>query len=241
MAKNYMKRKDRIILTAVEIIDQLGVQGLTIREIASRQEISEAAIYRHFANKTEILLGTIDYFSSYDTLLFRTIESQNMKAWEGITFLLASYTEYYENYPAISAVTFTQEAFQLEPEARQRMENVIDNRLRFINQMVIKGQKEGEFTRDICSERIVDIIFGTVQFIILRWRAKNYDFALKEQVLSTLSVLIEAFSTVKLENRFAWGGVFNQEVSTSAIDSVLTRPGLFLEKGKDQVNEKIEG
>ena len=76
------------------------------------------------------------------------------------------------------------------------MENVIDNRLRFIKQMVIKGQKEGEFTRDICSEGIVDIIFGTVQFIILRWRAKNYDFALKEHVLSILFILIEAFSTV---------------------------------------------
>ncbi|HBK52419.1 MAG TPA: hypothetical protein DDZ44_00580, partial [Syntrophomonas wolfei] len=70
---------------------------------------------------------------------------------------------------------------------------------------------------------------------------KNYDFALKEHVLSTLSILIEAFSTVKLENRFVWGGVFNQEVSASALDSVLTRPGLFLEKGKDQVNEKSEG
>ena len=37
MHNNFLKRKDGIILTSVEIIDQLGVQGLTIREIASRQ------------------------------------------------------------------------------------------------------------------------------------------------------------------------------------------------------------
>lgn len=241
MEKNYLKRKDLIILTAVEIIDQMGVQGLTIREIASRQGISEAAIYRHFANKNEILLGTIDYFSSYDALLLRTVASQNMKAGEGITFLFSSYSEYYENYPAISAVAFTQEAFQLEPEVHQRMGDVIDKRLRFIKEMVVKGQKEGEFARDISSESLVDMIFGTMQFIILRWRANNCEFALKEHMLSTLSRLLEAFSIVKLGNRSALGGGLNQTTPASSFESILPKPGLFLEKGQEKLYKENEG
>lgn len=194
MHNNYFKRKDGIILTAIEIIDQLGVQGLTIREIASRQGISEAAIYRHFHNKLEILLETINFFCFYDTLLSGTIKSQNMTAREGIKFLVRSYSQYYENYPAISAVSFTQEAFLLEPEARQKMMDVVNKRSQFINELVIKGQKAGEITTRISSESLVDMIFGSMHFITLRWRAHNYGFPLTEHVLATISGLLEAYS-----------------------------------------------
>ncbi|MDD2497286.1 MAG: TetR/AcrR family transcriptional regulator [Desulfitobacteriaceae bacterium] len=192
MSKSYLKRKDGIILTAIEIIDQLGIQGLTIRELASRQGITEAAIYRHFPNKKEILLGVIDHFASYDLMLRRTVESQKIKGGEGIIFLISSYTEYYENYPAISAVLFTLEAFQMEPEARDKMLDILDRRLEFINELVVNGKKQGDFADYIVSEDLVDIIFGTMHFITLRWRAHNCRFALKKRVLSALFTLLEA-------------------------------------------------
>ncbi|MDD2421209.1 MAG: TetR/AcrR family transcriptional regulator [Heliobacteriaceae bacterium] len=194
MSKTYLKRKDGIILTAIEIVDQLGIQGLTIREIATRQGISEAAIYRHFANKKEILLGVLEYFASFDLLLRRTVESQKMTAREGIIFLVGSYSEYYENYPAISAVLFSVEAFQLEPDVYHKMVEIMDARLRFINELVANGQRQGEFADHINSNNLVDIIFGTMHFVTLRWRI-NRDFELKEYMLSALFTILDRFST----------------------------------------------
>jgi len=223
MHNNFLKRKDGIILTSIEIIDQLGVQGLTIREIASRQGISEAAIYRHFSNKTEILLATIDFFSFYDTLLSRTINSQNMTAREGIKFLIQSYSQYYENYPAISAVAFAQEAFLLEPEAWHKMVDVVDNRFQFINKLVIEGQNAGEINTNISSESLVDMIFGSMHFITLRWRAHNYGFPLTEHVLATVSSLLEAYSPPQKENRVVSTAQGND-------DCLPAKTGPFFEK-----------
>ena len=51
MGDNILHRKEQLILTAIEIIDEIGIQRLTTREIAKRQQISEATIFRHFKIK----------------------------------------------------------------------------------------------------------------------------------------------------------------------------------------------
>jgi Transcriptional regulator len=47
----FIKRKDRIILTCIEIISDLGFQGLSTKEITQRQNISDGTLYKHFKRK----------------------------------------------------------------------------------------------------------------------------------------------------------------------------------------------
>ncbi|MDP4091416.1 MAG: TetR/AcrR family transcriptional regulator, partial [Bacillota bacterium] len=49
----YIKRKERVTLTAIDILNELGFQGLSTKEICKRQEISEGTRYEHFKNKNE--------------------------------------------------------------------------------------------------------------------------------------------------------------------------------------------
>ncbi|MDD4730008.1 MAG: NAD(+)--rifampin ADP-ribosyltransferase [Dysgonamonadaceae bacterium] len=56
-----LHRKERLIRTAIEIVDEIGIQGLTTKEIAKRQDVSEATLFRHFASKNELLKAVLDY------------------------------------------------------------------------------------------------------------------------------------------------------------------------------------
>lgn len=49
-----------LIEAALEIIDQDGPQGLTIRKVAQRAGVSHAAPYRHFAGKDDLVLAVVE-------------------------------------------------------------------------------------------------------------------------------------------------------------------------------------
>lgn len=58
-------RKREIIDTARVLIVHQGIKALTINNLAIKMKISEPALYRHFKNKSAILLALIEDFESH--------------------------------------------------------------------------------------------------------------------------------------------------------------------------------
>jgi TetR/AcrR family fatty acid metabolism transcriptional regulator len=58
----FTERQIQIIEAATKRIDEHGIQDLTIKTLAADLNLSEAALYRHFKSKNEILLGLLTYF-----------------------------------------------------------------------------------------------------------------------------------------------------------------------------------
>jgi AcrR family transcriptional regulator len=52
--------RDKFVGEAVKIIDELGIEGLNLRALALRTGSGTATLYRHFANKDEILVYAVD-------------------------------------------------------------------------------------------------------------------------------------------------------------------------------------
>ena len=52
--------RERILRTAVELADEGGIEAATMRRIAQELEVVPMALYRHVANKDELLDGMID-------------------------------------------------------------------------------------------------------------------------------------------------------------------------------------
>ncbi|WHH61376.1 hypothetical protein [Petroclostridium sp. X23] len=44
---SYIKRRESIILSAIEIIDDLGFQGMSIKEICRREDVTEETLFQH--------------------------------------------------------------------------------------------------------------------------------------------------------------------------------------------------
>src|SRR6478752_7154761 len=70
--------RDRVLRTAVAYADQAGLDGLTMRRLAQELDVAPMALYRHVANKDDLVDAMID-------LVFAEIELPaddiGWKAW----------------------------------------------------------------------------------------------------------------------------------------------------------------
>ena len=53
-------QREAVIRTALELLNDVGMEGLTTRRLAERLGVQQPALYWHFKNKTEVLTAMID-------------------------------------------------------------------------------------------------------------------------------------------------------------------------------------
>jgi AcrR family transcriptional regulator len=190
MKKVFPKRKDRIILTSIDIINDYGIQGLSTRELAKRQDITESLLYRYFKSKDEIIIAVIEYYSSFDIAIMNTILKSNLTFKLKIIEFIRLYLEYYENYPAITAISSSYYQLMSDINTRDVIKNIYDKRNSFLLELIKAAQEKDEINQYYTSNELIDIIIGLLSRLIIKWRLDGYTFSLKDRTLEMLEKII---------------------------------------------------
>jgi len=71
------ERRVQILQTLAQMLEQPGAERITTAALASRLDVSEAALYRHFASKAQMFEGLIEFIeSSVFTLINQIVERE---------------------------------------------------------------------------------------------------------------------------------------------------------------------
>ncbi len=90
------ERRVQILQTLARMLEQPGAERITTAALAARLEVSEAALYRHFASKAQMFEGLIEFIeSSVFTLVNQLVEREASPAVQAqkITAMLLQFGE----------------------------------------------------------------------------------------------------------------------------------------------------
>lgn len=194
MDTSLLHRREGIILSTIEAFDELGIQGVSTREIARRQGISEGAIFKHFKSKNELMLSVLEHYSQFDDDLIASAELKGLSPKDAIVFLMASYGEIFQSYPQIISITESYDMLVRDLNLGKKLKDIFLKRTNYTKELIRKAQELGEINLKIDCEMLSDIIWATFRSTCAKWKYNNYSFSLKTYVISTVEVLIKAFS-----------------------------------------------
>jgi len=185
--------KESLILSTIEVISEHGLQGLTTREVAKRQGISESTIFKHYKSKNELILAVLEYFSQYDEAITDSLGLKKFTPIEAITYFVEAYVTYYENYPEITAITLSYEGLMHEVDLSDVVKRIFTKRVNTIQSLIEDAKRENEILKDVNTESLADLIIGVERVVVLRWRLNNYKFSLKQHTLRAIKMLLDGF------------------------------------------------
>lgn len=168
---DFSERQIEIMETATKRIYQFGIQELTIKNLAADLNLSEAALYRHFKSKNEILLGLLSYFiydmkRRLEPIIENTEKDPSMLLREIFDSQLKSFAE----RPAIVSVIFSEGIFQFNKELSTKVSMMMEIMQMNISTIVKKGQNEKKFGKILGAEAITTIIMGSMRMVVLKWK-----------------------------------------------------------------------
>lgn len=194
MKKNlYLSRREEIVITTIDLIHELGIKAVSIKEIAKREGVTEASLYKHFKNKEEILLCVIQYYERYDQHIHSTLQNNHMEAKEKILNYFTIYAEYYSNYRQITSLSAAYDVLLYDKTFAPGIRQIIERKHQFIKNLVEERQKNGKTAYAISSDIMAYILLGTFERIIYMWRLRDFQFPLKEKTVEAIIGIITLY------------------------------------------------
>lgn len=185
------ERQKNIIDEALNIIYEGGYEALSIRELASRVKISEPAIYRHFLNKEDIVLGILSRISDFDLELEKAIGAKETGEKKLEEFILFHF-KFLENNKNLTSVIFSEEIFTQSKILKEKMIKIMTHRKMTLKRIVEEAQNKSKI-KNVPSDDLVTMIMGFIRLNILEWKLNEFSFSLVdkgEKVTSTLKSII---------------------------------------------------
>jgi TetR/AcrR family transcriptional regulator, fatty acid metabolism regulator protein len=165
-------RQQEIIEQSIELIARRGIQELTIRNLSREIGISDPAIYRHFASKTDILLGVLDLLERETLGRLAGGEPPSSAAEGGVREVLEAHFESLFTRlaaaPALSAVIFADEAFLNEEPLVRKVRDLMERTQAGIERLIERGQSTGELTREVSAGSLATMLVGAVRLLVRR-------------------------------------------------------------------------
>lgn len=169
--KDFTERQIEIMEAATLRIDKFGIQELTIKNLASDLSLSEAALYRHFKSKNEILLGLLTYFIlEMNERLAVIIEDKEKQPSELLKKIFLSQLNTFVQKPAIVSVIFSEGIFQFNKELSDKVSTMMALMQKNINALIVRGQNDGVYGKLLGADTITTIIMGSMRMVVLKWK-----------------------------------------------------------------------
>jgi AcrR family transcriptional regulator len=174
-------RQQEIINAAIQIIARQGFQELTTKQIAETVGVSEAALYRHFDSKTDLIHKILEYFQSLAHEAMGTIHTDISDPMEQVkAFMINRYKLFMEN-PDLAKVMFSEEIFQNDRSLAEHNLTIMHIHRDQLLKSIRNAQEKQEIRTDVEAIQLFRIVVGSMRLLVTQWQLCGYEFNLQDE------------------------------------------------------------
>ena len=173
MNNSFVNRKDRIVASAIEIISEAGLEALTTRTLAMKENMSESLLYRYFGGIDEVLVEVVDTFTRFDNSIIATIQEKDIPHFDKVVELLNVLGTYYGGYTEMASLVLNYEGLLHNVNTRDAITECIYHRTKFVRDELAAAIAEGEIIDLFTPEELSNILFGSCTRDLLNRRIEN--------------------------------------------------------------------
>lgn len=120
------ERRVQILQNLAEMLEQPGTERITTAALAARLEVSEAALYRHFASKAQMFEALIDFIESSVFGLINQIAERELPGREQAAHMVDVVLKFGEKNPGMARVMVGDALVHEHERLQQRMNMLFD-------------------------------------------------------------------------------------------------------------------
>ena len=137
------ERRVQILEALATMLEQPGSERITTAALAARLEVSEAALYRHFASKAQMFEGLIEFIEQSVFTLINQITEREQAGTAQAAKTIAMLLQFAERNPGMTRV-MVGDALVYENERLQQRMNLFFDKIEAALRQSLKAAADGE-------------------------------------------------------------------------------------------------
>lgn len=186
LSKGSTPRKDQIVNAARKLVIKHGSENVTVRRIAEEVGFSEAAIYRHFRSKKEILYLLIE---SIEANLIADLDVVSYPEYGKIENILFNHLSAVEMRRGISFQVIAEIISLGDRKLNLRIYATIETYINRLREILKDEMNGGHLRKDLDIEAAAITLFSVIQGLSNIWTLSNYKFDPQEKFKPIIALL----------------------------------------------------
>ncbi|MEK6795235.1 MAG: TetR/AcrR family transcriptional regulator [Spirochaetota bacterium] len=189
------KRQKDIMNATLTVIAAEGVEHLTVRRIADRLSITDAALYKHFDGKTGILAAIVEEFR-IDSLKALDAAAKGVTPIDKVRLFFLDRADYFASHPEMVPVLFPESMVGGNRRLFKAVLSAMDDHKQALVVIIGEAQRKREI-RIAPPEHVFIMIMGTLRLLFTRWQYSGHGFDLAEEARALWASLVSLISDIK--------------------------------------------
>lgn len=171
----------QIIDAAVIVIAENGYHQAQVSKIAKQAGVADGTIYLYFKNKEDILISVFNEKMTVFVESLQDIIENGSTSKDKLSQMIENHFNVLVSDRYLATVTQL-ELRQSNKALRLKINAVLKEYLKLLDQILIEGMLAGEFNQTMDVRLARQMVFGTIDEMITSWVMNEYRYNLLEQV-----------------------------------------------------------
>jgi AcrR family transcriptional regulator len=186
----FTTRQTDIIKAAIQIIAQSGYAKLTTKNLAAKLNFTEAALYRHFPSKRELVMMVLCHFENLSCEVLANIKQNKLSSMDSIRSFVLNRYELFTANPDLAKVMFSEELFKNDPGFIEQYKSIMHIHKEEMEAYIRTAQQEGKIKPNLDPNHLFRIIVGSMRLIVSQWNMSSCGFDLHKEGSALLETII---------------------------------------------------
>ncbi|MEZ5659337.1 MAG: nucleoid occlusion factor SlmA [Burkholderiaceae bacterium] len=160
------ERRVQILQTLAAMLQEPGPDRVTTAALARRLNVSEAALYRHFASKAQMFEGLIDFIERTVFSLINQISAQEQDSLRQLRTVIGMLLAFAEKNPGMTRVLIGEALVNEDARLQTRINEITDRLETAVKQVVRNAVTGGRLPQQVDPGARANLILA---FVLGRW------------------------------------------------------------------------
>ena len=163
------ERRLQILQVLAEMLQHPKGERVTTAALAAKIQVSEAALYRHFASKAQMFEGLIGFIEQTVFGLINQITQKEESGLAQVRGILQMLLAFAEKNPGMTRVLLGDALLQEDDRLQERISKVLDRVEASLKQSLRIAQTQGEISAKLGQEEISIRAALLMSYVLGRW------------------------------------------------------------------------
>lgn len=185
-SKSKLPRRKQIVEAARKLVIKCGSENVTVRRIADEVGFSEAAIYRHFKSKKDILYLLVE---GIEAGLLEDPDTVAYPQYGKFENVILNHLSAVEKRKGVSFQVIAEIISLGDKKLNNRIYQTIENYISRLKEILREEVDKGKLRSDLDIEAAALTLFSVVQGLSNIWTLSNYSFTPQEKLQPIMELL----------------------------------------------------
>jgi len=188
-------RQSEIIRVAVELAADKGVDSVTTQDMADAMQLTQGAIFRHFATKDDIWVAVMQWIRDRLMKVLDKAAADATDPLNAIERMFFAHITFISKHPAIPRLMFSELLHKKNSKLRQLIQGIISGYEAKIAGLLEEAKSRSLVPDDLDSQSAAVLYIGMIQGLVMQSSIFGGKRSLQQQAENIFPILLHGIKT----------------------------------------------